>query len=1320
MRKIYSFLLLFMCVISTYAQQTITTVQGRPYDFGKSIAKAPEVSYQDYSMDDIEFWVGEGSNRALFVVQFNDPRETNALVWGYRFDGDKRGIDVVTDIARADPRLYVLIENADASMGYTICGIGYDADGDGDISLTHIPTGQIMTSEDGVFNTLGHYDYDDYTATDPDDFFGAGWYQSYWSYWVKDGDGKFGYSGLGASSRVLKDGSWDGWNFAVGMNPQDFKPFKAISAPGYNNGTFFIGNEKENGAVNYLSTKNEWENNIYQANNNGLKLNSNILSGTFFGNNLYIVSGDKDNNKGNIIVAESNKLVNSATIADINGRAFVGVTPEKGYVSTDNGIYAIDLTTMTLGDLVTGTDNNKESGKMICAGKYVFAVQDEKGIIIIDSETNSITQTFAGNFSGIAQSGDGYIWAAGSKLIKIDPASLIITNKIELPEYCKINESWDTWNAGKFIADPKSNTLYWTNGGFLSDTRSVYRYNPEENSSLASPFFSLPNEKQIFSSAGICLNTATGQLVITAISTEDNSVFIYYVDAKTGVLANTIEASQDFPIPAFTLFPDKAPVIKDIDGSITVPVNNAPIQISLQGKITDEDNVDANITVSVISENPEIATAELKGNTLIITPLQGVSEKTTIILSAVSNGKIVTKKISLTINRELEGISMEEPEITMKAGSTKQLNVIFTPANATNQELKWSYENYSTASVDSKGLVSAKKEGTTTITAKSVEGNFTATCKITIVNEAATGIALNKTESNIYVNRTDTLDVIFTPEDASTKDVTWTVEDPTIASMYAYYKAITGKKEGTTKITATSKDGNFTAECIVNVTWNPATKLKLDKTSVPLQAPNGVSLTATFEPSDASNKDVVWSSEDETIATVSSYGSVKAVGQGTTTIKATSKDDENLFATCTITATFIPVESIAIPSDTTIAVSKSATLRETILPDDASNKSVEWSSSDESIATVSQYGSVKGIKAGTVTITATTVDGSKTANCNVTVVESIPVTAVTIAPEATIKIGKTTYITRGYLPSNTTTKIAYTFKSDNEEIATVDQYGNIKGIAPGNANVTIGIVDTELTATCFVHVVPNVESVAITPATAEIIVGDQLQLQADITPAEALQGTTWDSSDKSIATVDENGVVTALKAGNVIVTATSSDDNKISATAEITVKDQLMTSLAFETEKQTIEEGEGIQLATIILPENTTDKRVRWTTSDYTIATVTSFGYVKAISQGDVTINAISQDGTNISASCEVTVKEAPSEIEKNVNSYSIYHINNELVIDNFSGYTFRVYSVRGDLLKELNVTEEHTCFPLNFATGVYIIKGNNGTNDIATKIIIQ
>ena len=217
-----------------------------------------------------------------------------------------------------------------------------------------------------------------------------------------------------------------------------------------------------------------------------------------------------------------------------------------------------------------------------------------------------------------------------------------------------------------------------------------------------------------------------------------------------------------------------------------------------------------------------------------------------------------------------------------------------------------------------------------------------------------------------------------------------------------------------------------------------------------------------------------------------------------------------------------------------------------------------------------------------------------------------------------------------------------------------------------------------------------------------------------------MQGTTWDSSDKSIATVDENGVVTALKAGNVIVTATSSDDNKISATAEITVKDQLMTSLAFETEKQTIEEGEGIQLATIILPENTTDKRVRWTTSDYTIATVTSFGYVKAISQGDVTINAISQDGTNISASCEVTVKEAPSGIEKNVNSYSIYHINNELVIDNFSGYTFRVYSVRGDLLKELNVTEEHTCFPLDFATGVYIIKGNNGTNDIATKIIIQ
>ena len=226
------------------ASKIATASDDNPFDPGHDLS-FPE---GEFTFDMIESWSGEGSNRAALVIQWNDPEETNALVFGYRWDGLATGADMIRAVVADNPQLYGLIQYTNVSSptdplgGYTINGFGWDRDGDGDIALKDTKDNQIYYSENGLFiHPRGYdpdkggssdYDYDDWIAVDNDDFWGAGWYLSYWSYWVKGSqESSFGYSGWGASGRVLEDGCWDGWNFSLDMMPSDWKNFKAAPNP---------------------------------------------------------------------------------------------------------------------------------------------------------------------------------------------------------------------------------------------------------------------------------------------------------------------------------------------------------------------------------------------------------------------------------------------------------------------------------------------------------------------------------------------------------------------------------------------------------------------------------------------------------------------------------------------------------------------------------------------------------------------------------------------------------------------------------------------------------------------------------------------------------------------------------------------------------------------------------------------------------------------------------------------------------------------------------------------------------------------------------
>ena len=221
-------------------------------------------------------------------------------------------------------------------------------------------------------------------------------------------------------------------------------------------------------------------------------------------------------------------------------------------------------------------------------------------------------------------------------------------------------------------------------------------------------------------------------------------------------------------------------------------------------------------------------------------------------------------------------------------------------------------------------------------------------------------VKLSKTTATIEKGKTLTLKATFTPSDFSDKSVTWKSSDTKVATVSSSGK-VTGVKAGTATITCTSKATGAKATCKVTIGY-----VKLDKTTANIEKGKTLTLTATVYPSSLSDRSVTWASSDKSVATVSSSGKVTGVKAGTATITCTSKAT-GLKETCAVTVGYVKLDK----TTANIEKGKTLTLKATVYPSDLKDKSVTWTTSDKKIATVSSAGKVKGVKAGTATITCT-------------------------------------------------------------------------------------------------------------------------------------------------------------------------------------------------------------------------------------------------------------------------------------------------------------------------------------------------------------
>lgn len=342
-------------------------------------------------------------------------------------------------------------------------------------------------------------------------------------------------------------------------------------------------------------------------------------------------------------------------------------------------------------------------------------------------------------------------------------------------------------------------------------------------------------------------------------------------------------------------------------------------------------------------------------------------------------------------------VILNKKSINMKANNEPiQLTATIYPSNATNKNVSWSSSDIGVVTVSNTGLVTPVDVGTAKISVITEDGNFKDECNVTITPKVvnATSITLNKPSCEIIIGDTCELVANVVPSDATDAKLTWTSTNVNVATVEKVgdrNAVITAKGVGTTRISVSNESGSVSAICNVTVKPIEVTGVSLNKDSLSLMVGNSEKLVATVNPSNATNKNISWSSSDETVAKVSSDGEVTGVDVGTAKISAVTEDG-SFKAECNVTITpkIIGITGVSLnKTNCNLVFGSTDQLRAIVTPFNATNQSVVWTSSNNKVATVSNVGLVTGVGVGSATITVRTVDGNKEAKCEVVVSKNV-------------------------------------------------------------------------------------------------------------------------------------------------------------------------------------------------------------------------------------------------------------------------------------------------------------------------------------------
>lgn len=453
---------------------------------------------------------------------------------------------------------------------------------------------------------------------------------------------------------------------------------------------------------------------------------------------------------------------------------------------------------------------------------------------------------------------------------------------------------------------------------------------------------------------------------------------------------------------------------------------------------------------------------------------------------------------------------------------------------------------------------------------------------------------------------------------------------------------------------------------------------------------------ATINPNNASVKVVEWSSSDESVLQVNSVsGKFTGLKNGVAYLTAKAVDGSGVSATAKVTVGlgYTTIETLTLSATAAdVQLGSTLTLTATIAPENASIKTLTWTSSDESIATVSSEGVVTALALGQATITVATTDGSNvSAQCVITVIPVVA-TAMTLSSETIdLMIGQSHTLTAILTPANTT-NAAVTWASANTAIATVSAEGEVTALALGTVEVTATTTDgSNLSATCTVNVVPTpVGAITLNAETLDLYPGETFMLEATISPEDATQKeVTWSSTNDDIVMVSSTGKVVAIKTGTATVIATAVDGSGVTGNCVITVLQPLVSSINFVADTLKLNIGESITLEPLVLPADAGNKDLEWTSDNEDVAMVSSRGKVVAVEVGTALITATAVDGSGVTGSITIEVVDPSGIHNVTLQALQIITAHDAIIVKGLAdGTNVTLYNLAGVMIGHAKVAE--------------------------------
>lgn len=604
------------------------------------------------------------------------------------------------------------------------------------------------------------------------------------------------------------------------------------------------------------------------------------------------------------------------------------------------------------------------------------------------------------------------------------------------------------------------------------------------------------------------------------------------------------------------------------DNDLDVVNPNFSNDSSNDGVVETVDNNDYHEDLVFESSNPRVASVDDSGN------IQPVSEGTTVVTVTDVSGNEDYTYVTVV---EVDDITISVSEYSLEVGDTALIGYSVNENKFSKDDVSFSSDDVKIASVDNNGKISANGKGNAVISAK--VGNTTKNIRVIVKEKIIlpTGISLGNDKMELTVGDSGKINASVVPSNAT--------------SLYLGYKSSNGN------IVSVDDDGNVKAKAVgeANVTVTTsnsiskvvhvkvnrrvveATDISFDQSNLKLNVGDTAKISYTITPIATTDKSVDYT-YDRNYISLDNSGNIKALQAGSTQIVVTTKNGHSSTLHIEIISPVKKASEIKINEGNLKLVNgNQKQLTFTVNPSDVDTSLVSWNSSNNNVVSVDNKGLIKAKAVGKAIITVQ-LDGKKSSievevTSNIISVKKL----VLNKKSATLKTGWTySELKVSFEPSNATNKNVL-WKSSNNNIVTVDNKGVVVAHGVGTATVTaVSAENSNISAECVFKVNYKI-GLQIDYTSKSLSLGDSYTFKANVTPKEANQSVRWESSNKNIAVVDNNGKVKAVGVGEAIITATSVADSNVKQSVKVTV-------LAAKTNLENIKNAVGIHYTTWFNP----------------------------------------------------------------------------------------------------------------------------------------